>query len=155
MTYGPGQGPGPLSLSDDELTALLAGHRMGALAANKGDGHPHLSTVAYHWDPARRLVRISTIDDRAKVRRLRRDPRAALYVTSADHLAFVVAQGKAELSAVSEVPGDAAGRELLALQPPFARADDEKAFLEQMVIDRRLVIRLRVSRLYGTRLDVP
>ncbi|MWA03164.1 TIGR03618 family F420-dependent PPOX class oxidoreductase [Actinomadura sp. LD22] len=128
---------------------------MGALAANKRDGHPHLSTVAYHWDPAERVARISTTDDRAKVRRLRRDPRAALYVSSADHLAFAVAEGRAELSAVSEVPGDAAGRELLGLEPPFEDAGAEKAFLEQMVLDRRLLIRLRVSRLYGTRLDVP
>ncbi|WP_242887700.1 TIGR03618 family F420-dependent PPOX class oxidoreductase [Actinomadura litoris] len=155
MTYGPGQGPGPLPLSDEELTALVAGHAMGALAANKRDGHPHLSTVAYHWDPVERTARISTTADRAKVRRLRHDPRAALYVTSADHLAFAVAQGRAELSAVTETPGDPAGRELLALQPPFADAADEKAFLEQMVADRRLVIRLRVARLYGTRLDVP
>jgi PPOX class probable F420-dependent enzyme len=153
--YGPGQGPGPLRLADDELTALLAGHRMGALATNKRDGHPHLSTVAYGWDPVERVARVSTTEDRAKVRRLRRDPRAALYVATADHLAFVVAQGTAELTGVSEVPGDAAGRALLALQPPFERADDEKAFLERMVLDRRLVINLRVAHLYGTRLDVP
>ncbi|XVQ06670.1 PPOX class F420-dependent oxidoreductase [Spirillospora sp. CA-255316] len=155
MTYGPGQGPGPLPLSDDALTGLLAEHRMGVLGTNKRDGIPHLSTVAYHWDPERRVARISTTAGRAKVRQLRRDPRAALHVTSADFMAFVVAQGEAELSAVSEVPGDEAGRELLALQPPYERAEDEKAFLEQMVLDRRLVIRVRVSRLYGTALDIP
>lgn len=155
MTYGPGQGPGPLPQSGDELAALLAGHQMGALATNGRDGFPRLSTVAYHWDPLERVARISTTADRAKVRQLRRDPRAALYVSSADFMAFVVAQGTAELSAVSEEPGDEVGRELLGLQPPYENAEDEKAFLAQMVRDRRLVIRLRVSRLYGTRLDVP
>ncbi|MBW8481265.1 TIGR03618 family F420-dependent PPOX class oxidoreductase [Actinomadura sp. PM05-2] len=127
---------------------------MGVLAANKGDGRPHLSTVAYHWDPAERVARISTTEGRAKVRLLRRDPRAALHVATPDHLAFAVAEGDAELSAASAAPGDETGRELLGLQPPFADAADEKAFLEQMVLDRRLVIRLRVARLYGTRLDV-
>jgi len=155
MTYGPGQGPGPLPLSDEELSDLLAGHRFGVLATNKRDGVPHLSTVAYHWDPEARVARISTTADRAKVRQLRRDPRAALHVATPDHMAFVVAQGEAELSAVSEAPGDEAGRELLSLEPPYENAADEKAFLEQMVKDRRLVIRLRASRLYGTALDVP
>lgn len=155
MTYGPGQGPGPLPLPDDLLAGMLAEHHMGALAANKKDGFAHLSTVAYHWDPVRCVARISTTADRAKVRLLRRDPRAALYVSSADFLAFAVAEGEVELSAVSEVSGDDAGRELLALQPPFERPEDEKAFLDQMVLDRRLVIRLQVSRMYGTVLDVP
>ncbi len=155
MTYGPGQGPGALALSDDELVRLLAGRQMGALAANKPDGFPHLSTVAYDWDPVGRVARISTTAGRAKVRLLRRDPRAALYVSSADFMAWVVAEGEAELSAVSEVPGDEAGRELLALQPSYERAEDEEAFLKQMVLDRRLVIRLRVSRLYGMALDLP
>jgi hypothetical protein len=56
---------------------------------------------------------------------------------------------------VSTVPGDDAGRELLGMQPAFERPADEAAFLQYMVADRRLVIRLRVSRLYGTAIDVP
>ena len=56
---------------------------------------------------------------------------------------------------MTTVPGDAIGRELLALTPGFEDSADEAAFLGQMVEDRRVVIRLRVSRLYGTALDVP
>lgn len=153
--YGPGRGPGALALSDDVLVRLLGAHRMGALAANKRNGHPHLSTVAYAWDPAQRVARISTTADRAKVRLLRGDPRSALYVSSEDFLSFVVAEGEAELSAVSTVPGDGPGRELLGMVPAFDRPQDEAAFLQNMVADRRLVIRLRVSRLYGTAIDVP
>jgi PPOX class probable F420-dependent enzyme len=148
--YGPGQGPGPKPVTEDDLVRLLGEQRFGVLATNKKNGHPHLSTVVYTWDPDERVARISTTAERAKVRRLRNDPRAALHVSRPDHMAFAVAEGTAELSAVSETPGDAAGRELLAMTPGYGDPADERAFLEQMVKDQRLVIRLRVSRLYGT-----
>ncbi|WP_200827593.1 pyridoxamine 5'-phosphate oxidase family protein [Thermomonospora echinospora] len=65
-----------------------------------------------------------------------------------------VAEGEAEVSEVTTQPGDAIGRELL---PLFGITDpaDETEFFEQMVRDRRLVIRLRVTHLYGTALDGP
>ncbi|MFD0691477.1 pyridoxamine 5'-phosphate oxidase family protein [Actinomadura fibrosa] len=148
--YGPGQGPGPKPVTEEELSRLLGGQQFAVLATNKKNGHPHASTVVYAWDPAERTARISTTADRAKVRQLRNDPRAALHVSTPDHLAFAVAEGTAELSDVSAEPGDAAGQELLAMTPGFDDPADERAFLEQMVKDRRLVIRLRATRLYGT-----
>jgi hypothetical protein len=36
------------------------------------------------------------------------------------------------------------------MTPGFPDPADERAFLEQMVKDERLVIRLRADRLYGT-----
>ena len=150
--YGPGQGPGPKPVGEDDLARLLGEQQFAVLATNRKNGHPHLSTVVYAWDPAERVARISTTDGRAKVRQLRNDPRAALHASSADHMAFAVVEGTAELSEVSTEPGDATGRELLAMTPGFADPADERAFLEQMVADRRLVIRLRATRLYGTAL---
>lgn len=148
--YGPGQGPGPKPIGDDDLSRLLGEQQFGVLATNRKSGHPHVSTVVYTWDPDERVVRISTTDGRAKVKQLLRDPRAALHASGPGNLSFAVAEGSAELSAVSEEPGDATGRELLAMTPGFEDPADERAFLEQMVKDRRLVIRLRVDRLYGT-----
>ncbi|MEV5824861.1 TIGR03618 family F420-dependent PPOX class oxidoreductase [Spirillospora sp. NPDC052242] len=148
--YGPGQGPGPKPVSEDELARLLAAQPFGVLATTKRSGHPHLSTVVHAWDPATRTVRISTVAGRAKVRQLANDPHAALHVSGDDHLSFAVAEGTAEVSEASETPGDAVGRELLAMTPGFADPADERAFLEQMVKDRRMVIRLHVDRLYGT-----
>ncbi|TDD80995.1 pyridoxamine 5'-phosphate oxidase family protein, partial [Actinomadura rubrisoli] len=148
--YGPGQGPGPKPITEEDLSAILGEQRFAVLATNKKNGHPHVSTVVYSWDPAERVVRVSTTAGRAKVAQLRGDPRAALHASSPDHLAFAVAEGTAELSEISEKPGDAAGLELLAMTPGFADPADERAFLKQMVKDRRLVIRLRVTRLYGT-----
>lgn len=38
--------------------------------------------------------------------------------------------------------------------PHGAKPEDEGAFLEQVVAERRVVIRLRVDHLYGTALDI-
>ncbi|WP_199486440.1 pyridoxamine 5'-phosphate oxidase family protein [Actinomadura logoneensis] len=73
-------------------------------------------------------------------------------MSSDDHMAFAVAEGKAELSEVAAEAGDAVTRELLAMMGGFPDPADEAAFLEQMAKDRRVVIRLRVDRLYGTSL---
>ncbi|QKG22657.1 pyridoxamine 5'-phosphate oxidase family protein [Actinomadura verrucosospora] len=148
--YGPGQGPGPQPIGDDDLARLLGEQQFAVLATNRKSGHPHLSTVVYAWDAAARTVRISTTAGRAKVKQIRNDPRAALHASGPDHLLFAVAEGTAELSEISTEPGDATGRELLAMTPGFPDPADERAFLEQMVKDERLVIRLHVDRLYGT-----
>ncbi|MFI2334770.1 TIGR03618 family F420-dependent PPOX class oxidoreductase [Nocardia rhamnosiphila] len=147
--YEPGRGASPTRLSADRLDSFLATHRMGALATNKRDRHPHLSTVAYRWDPATRTISIGSTAGRAKVRQLIRDPYAALYVSSPDHLTFAVAEGTAEVSPVSTIPGDATGREMLTMFPEFDNPDDAPTFFANMVEDDRLVIRLRVARLYG------
>ncbi|OMI40477.1 PPOX class F420-dependent oxidoreductase [Streptomyces sparsogenes] len=151
----PGAGPAPRPLTDEELSRLLREQQFAVLATVKRSGHPHLSTVLHHWSPEERVVRISTTADRLKVRQLRRDPHAALHVSGPNVWSFAVAEGEAEISEVTTVPGDAVGRELLALTPGFDDPKDEAAFLEQMVADRRVVIRIRVSRLYGTALDIP
>lgn len=113
-----------------------------------------MTTLLYDWDPDARVVRFSTTVDRVKVAHLRRDPRAAVHVRGDDVWSFAVAEGEAEVSDVSTAPGDAVGRELLAMVPGAAKPEDEGAFLEQMVAERRVVIRLKVNRLYGTALDV-
>lgn len=152
MSYGPGAGPAPCALQDAELADLLARQRFGALATQESSGHSHLSTVAYTWDPERHVVRISTIAGRLKVRHLQKDPHSALYVASDDFWSYAVAEGEAELSPVSTEPGDEAGLELLAMQPNAPR--DQEAFLRQMVNDRRMTIRLQITHLYGTALNV-
>ncbi|GAB2957836.1 TIGR03618 family F420-dependent PPOX class oxidoreductase [Micromonospora polyrhachis] len=151
----PGSGPAPRRLGTGELSRLLSEQQFGVLASVKRDGHPHLSTVLYRWAPEERILRISSTADRLKVRQLKRDPHVALHVNGPDVWSFAVAEGEAEVSAVSAVPGDAIGRELLALTPGFTDPADEAAFLDQLVAEQRVVIRIRVSRLYGTALDIP
>ncbi|WP_149548313.1 PPOX class F420-dependent oxidoreductase [Streptomyces marokkonensis] len=148
------QRPGPRPLSDEALSGLLAERQFGTLATVKRSGHPHLTTMVHSWDPEARVLRFSTTADRVKVAHLRNNPRAALHVQAGDPWSFAVAEGEAEVSDVTTTPGDAVGRELLAAVPQSARPEDEQAFLEQLVAERRVVIRLKVDRLYGTALDI-
>ncbi|MGW0876317.1 pyridoxamine 5'-phosphate oxidase family protein [Streptomyces sp. NPDC002740] len=148
------QGPAPRTLSDEALSELLGRQRFGTLASVRRTGHPHLTTMAYSWDADARIVRFSTTADRVKVQHLRRDPHAALHVPGDDVWSFAVAEGEAEVSGVTTVPGDAVGRELLGMIPADARPEDEDTFLEQQVAERRVVVRLKVDRLYGTALDI-
>ncbi|NLU76436.1 PPOX class F420-dependent oxidoreductase [Streptomyces sp. HNM0575] len=146
--------PGPRALSEEALSELLGARHFGVLATNKSSGHPHLTTMVHSWDPEARIVRFFTTADRVKVKHLRRDPRASVHVPGPDVWTFAVAEGEAEVSEITSVPGDAVGREVLAMLPESMRPADERAFLEQLVDERRVVLRLRVERLYGTALDV-
>jgi hypothetical protein len=111
--------------------------------------------MIFTWDADERVIRFSSAEGRIQVDHLRRDPRAALHVQGGDVFSYAVAEGEAQVSEPSAEPGDATGRELLAMVGGLNDAADETAFSQQMVKDRRVVIRLRVSRLYGTALDGP
>ncbi|WP_328868799.1 PPOX class F420-dependent oxidoreductase [Streptomyces sp. NBC_00287] len=148
------QGPAPRALSDEALADLLGQQPFGTLATIKRSGHPHLTTMLYTWDAEARIVRLSTTADRIKAKHLRHDPRAALHVQGGDVWSFAVAEGEAEVSQMTTVPGDAVGRELLSMIPEVAKPRDEDGFLQQLVTERRVVIRLKVDRLYGTALDI-
>ncbi|MFC5747824.1 PPOX class F420-dependent oxidoreductase [Actinomadura rugatobispora] len=132
------------------LAKLVAGRDLGVLATIKRDGRPQLSTINYHYDEGRRLVRISITDDRAKARNLSRDPRASLHVSAPDGWSWAVAEGDAELSPVAADPHDAAVEELIELYRDIrGEHPDWDDYRRAMVADRRRVIRLRVARLYG------
>ncbi|MFJ1808789.1 MULTISPECIES: TIGR03618 family F420-dependent PPOX class oxidoreductase [unclassified Streptomyces] len=148
------KGPAPRTLSDEALSELLGRQRFGTLATVRRTGHPHLTTMVYSWDADARIARFSTTADRIKVQHLRRDPHAALHVPGSDVWSFAVAEGEAEISEVTTVPGDAVGQELLDMIPVDARPEDEDGFLTQLVAERRVVVRLKVDRLYGTALDI-
>ncbi|MFD5317866.1 pyridoxamine 5'-phosphate oxidase family protein [Streptomyces sp. NPDC127098] len=146
--------PRPRVLDEAEASRLLGRRGFGVLASVRASGHPHLTTVLYHWDEDRRLLRVSSTADRGKPRQLSRDPHAALHVSTANHMAFAVVEGTAEVSEPTREPGDKVGRELLSLLPePPADQAAEAEFLREQVAERRVVIRIRADRLYGTALD--
>ncbi|GAA2674393.1 MULTISPECIES: PPOX class F420-dependent oxidoreductase [Actinosynnema] len=129
---------------------LLAHSSLGVLATLKSDGTPQLSPVQPYYDRAAEVVLISTSADRAKARNLGRDPRAALEVTSGDGLSWATAEGTVELTG----PGaDPRGPEVEALVDYYRRAAGEHPDWEEyrtaMVAERRVLISLRVSRVYG------
>lgn len=112
--------------------------------------------MLYVWDAVERTARVSTTADRVKGRILQRDPRSALHVSGAHFWSYAVAECDAELSAVARVAGDEACRELLEVHSAFyGEIEDKHAFYTQLVNAKRLVVRLRVRRVYGVLLDNP
>ncbi|MFI1567472.1 TIGR03618 family F420-dependent PPOX class oxidoreductase [Streptomyces sp. NPDC020490] len=137
-------------MTEDALLSLLSEVRGGVLVTLKRDSRPQLSNVSHHYDPDERIVRISVTDDRVKTRNLRRDPRASYHVTTADRWAYTVVEGTADLSPVAADPHDDTVEELIRLyRDVLGEHPDWDDFRAAMVRDRRLVVRLRVERVYG------
>jgi PPOX class probable F420-dependent enzyme len=138
-------------MTDDALTRLLADTHHGILVTLRSNGRPQLSNVSHTYDPETRLVRVSVTDTRVKVRNVRRDPRASFHVTSRDFWRWAVGDGIAESTPVATDPGDATVEELIEIYRAIAgEHPDWDDFRRAMVADRRLVLRLRVERIYGT-----
>jgi PPOX class probable F420-dependent enzyme len=129
---------------------LLAESRLGVLATIKSDGRPQLSPVTPYFDREENLLYVSMVEGRAKTANLRRDPRAALEVTSADGRAWATAEGTATLIG----PGsDPHGPEVEALVGYYRAAAGEHPDWDEyrsvMVSDRRVLLRLDVDHVYG------
>jgi PPOX class probable F420-dependent enzyme len=134
----------------DAALAFAREHTKGVLATIKRDGRPQLSNVMYHLDDDG-VVRVSVTDTRAKVANIRRDPRTSLRITRDDFWAYVVLEGAAELSPVAADPDDPTVDELVDVYRAVAGEHPDWAeFRRAMVDDRRLVLRLRPRRAYGT-----
>ncbi|CAL9377511.1 PPOX class F420-dependent oxidoreductase [Streptomyces sp. Tu 3180] len=132
------------------LLSLLSEGNSGVLVTLKRDGRPQLSNVNHAYDPDERVVRVSVTDGRAKTRNARRDPRVSYHVTTSDRWAYAVAEGTAELTAVAEEPYDQTVEELVRLYRDVnGEHPDWDDYRAAMVRDRRLVLRLRVERVYG------
>jgi hypothetical protein len=135
---------------DDKLLALISGNSLGVLATIKRDGRPQLSNVSYHFDPREVVVRVSITEPRAKTRNLRRDPRASLLVDSDDGWSYAVAEGTAELTPPAAAPDDATVEALIALYRDIAgEHPDWDEYREAMVTDRRVLLTLPISHVYG------
>jgi PPOX class probable F420-dependent enzyme len=135
---------------DDKLLAVISGNSMGVLATIKRDGRPQLSNVSYHFDPRELVVRVSITEPRAKTRNLRRDPRASILVDADDGWSYAVAEGTAELTPPAASPGDDTVEGLIALYRNIAgEHPDWDEYREAMVTDRRVLLTLRISHVYG------
>lgn len=133
--------------------ALLAASRLGVLATLKGNGMPQLSPVTQHYDQDRGVILISTRAGLAKTANLRRDPRAALEVTSEDGRAWATAEGPVTLVGPSDDPHGSAVDALVDYYRSAAgEHPDWEEYRAVMVADRRVLITVEVDRVYGTRL---
>ena len=135
---------------DDKLLAVISGNSLGVLATIKQDGRPQLSNVSYHFDPREVVVRVSITEPRAKTRNLRRDPRASLLVDADDGWSYAVAEGIAELTPPAAAPDDATVEGLIALYRNIAgEHPDWDEYRQSMVTDRRVLLTLPISHVYG------
>jgi uncharacterized protein len=135
---------------DDKLLALISGNSLGVLATIKGDGRPQLSNVSYHFDPRDVVVRVSITEPRAKTRNLRRDPRASILVDADDGWSYAVAEGTAELTPPGVDHGDDTVEGLIALYRNIAgEHPDWDEYRQVMVTDRRVLLTLPISHVYG------
>jgi PPOX class probable F420-dependent enzyme len=133
--------------------ALLAQTRLGVLATIKANGLPQLSPVTPFYDRDAGVIYVSMTEGRAKTANLRRDPRAALEVTSGDGWAWATAEGSVTLTG----PGaDTQSPEVEALVDYYRSAAGEHPDWDEyrsvMVSDRRVLMALTVERVYGEKL---
>jgi uncharacterized protein len=136
--------------SDDKLLAVISGHSLGVLATIKRDGRPQLSNVSYHYDPQGVAIEVSITEPRAKTRNLRRDPRASILVSSDDGWSYAVAEGNAELSPPAFHPHDDTVEALIRLYRNIAgEHPDWDDYRRAMVTDRRVLLRLPITHVYG------
>ncbi|WMX43860.1 PPOX class F420-dependent oxidoreductase [Streptomyces roseicoloratus] len=129
---------------------LLAKSRLGVLATLKADGRPQLSPVLPFYDPSTETLYVSMTEGRAKTANLRRDPRAALEVTSGDGRSWATAEGSVTLVGPGTDPN---GPEVEALVDYYRLAAGEHPDWEEyravMVADRRVLMRMAVDHVYG------
>ncbi|MGH3525025.1 MAG: PPOX class F420-dependent enzyme, partial [Mycobacterium sp.] len=79
-----------------------------------------------------------------------RDPRASILVSSDDGWSYAVAEGTAELTAPAAAPDDDSVEALIALYRNIAgEHPDWDEYRQAMVTDRRVVLTLPISHLYG------
>jgi PPOX class probable F420-dependent enzyme len=132
---------------------LLAEVRLGILATIKASGVPQLSPVTQSYVRSADVIQVSMTEGRAKTVNLRRDPRAAIEVTSSDGWAWATAEGPVTLIG----PGtDPHGPEVEALVDYYRNAAGEHPDWDEyrsvMVSDRRVLMTLTVERVYGQKL---
>jgi len=132
---------------------LLAESRLGVLATIKSDGRPQLSPVTPYFDQDVGVIYVSMTEGRAKTANLRRDPRAALEVTSSDGWAWATAEGAVTLTG----PGtDPHGFEVEALVDYYRSAAGEHPDWDEyrsvMVSDRRVLMAMTVDHVYGEKI---
>ncbi|WP_027945924.1 PPOX class F420-dependent oxidoreductase [Amycolatopsis taiwanensis] len=139
--------------ADFDPYRLLAESRLGVLATIKSDGRPQLSPVTPCYDQEAGVIYVSMTEGRAKTANLRRDPRAALEVTSPDGWAWATAEGTVTLTG----PGtDPHGPEVQALVDYYRLAAGEHPDWDEyrsvMVSDRRVLMTMTVDHVYGAKI---
>ncbi len=123
-------------------------HHKAVLATVRSNGLPQMSNVLYSTIDG--AVWVSITDGRAKTANLRREPRAALHVTTDDFSSYVVMECDAELSPVAGHPDDDTIAQLRRLYRNVSgEHPDWDEYDQAMIDDRRLVLKMFPVHAYG------
>lgn len=131
-------------MNESEARAYLAANHRAVLATQQRDGRPQLSNILYAVDDDG-LIRISSTRDRAKVRNLRRDPRASLAVIGDNFFQYVVAEGTARIEEGATLAADLRRVYVKSAGKEHPNWDEYDA---AMIAEGRVLIALQVERLY-------
>ncbi|MBF6173641.1 PPOX class F420-dependent oxidoreductase [Nocardia blacklockiae] len=124
-------------------------HRRSVLTTIRGNGRPQQSNVLHLVGPDG-VVRISITADRAKYANLRREPWAALHITSDDFWSYAVLEGDAQLTPVAADPHDATVDDLVDYyREASGEHPDWDDYRRAMVTERRVLVRITPARAYG------
>ncbi len=130
-------------MDDTQARAFVGRHTRGVLATIKRDGRPQLSHIAYTLDDDE-LIKISSTEDRAKTRNLRRDSRASMAVVSDNWWEYLVVEGTCAIHEGDVLPELRHVYERIAGKPH----PNWQEFDEAMVRERRLVLAITIERMY-------
>ncbi|MFT4041720.1 MAG: PPOX class F420-dependent oxidoreductase [Gordonia sp. (in: high G+C Gram-positive bacteria)] len=142
-----------MTSSDFDPRTLIADTSLGILATIRSSGIPQLSPVTSVYDRDSDTIYVSMTEGRAKTANLRRDPRAAIEYTGPDGYTWATAEGSVTLTGPSNDPY---GPQVDALVEYYRRGAGEHPdwaeYRAVMVADKRVLMALKVSRVYGARL---
>lgn len=142
-----------MTSTDFDPRDLIATTKLGILATIKASGVPQLSPVTSVYDRDTDTIFVSMTEGRAKTANLRRDPRAAIEYTGPDQYTWATAEGTVSLIGPGTDPN---GPEVEALVDYYRRGAGEHPdwadYRRVMVADRRVLMVLAVTRVYGAKL---
>lgn len=132
----------------DRALAFAGEHSKGALLTIQANGMPHASNILYAtFDDA---LHVSVTDARVKTHNVRRDPRAAMHVSSEDFWSWLVLEGDVRVSGITNDPGDEPAALLRKVYETIAGPHpDWDDFNRVMIEERRLVLSVLPTRAYG------
>lgn len=138
----------------DELWLAARERGQGILATVGPGGRPQMSNVLFvagEPDGAaqERIVEVSTTAGRQKARNVRRNGWAALHVGLGHFWAWTVLEGSASVTPPVTASDDDRLQDLLRFYRRLYRSVDEVSLAEEMIADGRVLLRLRVERVYG------
>jgi PPOX class probable F420-dependent enzyme len=139
----------PRSLTDAELDVLLGLDVPGRLGTLDKEGYPHITPMWFVWE--RGAFYMTSLPEKAHVRRLERDPRASFCVDVEDDERDDGERPNRSVRAVgpAEVFDDRDGEWTRRITEKYIVGPGQTAVVERRTGQERVVIRLQPVRLFG------